>query len=62
MLNQAMLTISSDAEGATDVDYSDRFARIDSAAPLLCNFVYEALQEHGVNYGTVIDMRVYEVI
>jgi hypothetical protein len=32
MLNQAMLTIASDAEGASDVDYNDRFARIDRAS------------------------------
>jgi hypothetical protein len=62
MLKQATLTIASDAEGAGDIDYNDRFARIDSVAPLLCDFVYEGLQEHGVNYGTVIDARVYAAI
>jgi hypothetical protein len=62
MLKDVSLTIAEDAEGASNVDCEDRFARIDSAAQRLCDFVYEALLDYGITYGTVIDANVYRAI
>jgi hypothetical protein len=48
MLKDVALTIIEDATGATEVDWKDRRARIDSAAARLVDYVHEALAGHGV--------------
>ena len=62
MLKDAALTIASDAEGASNVDYNDRLARINGVTHLLCDYVYEWLLDDGVTYGTVIDVHVFRLI
>ena len=52
MLNNVCLTITEDAGGANGPERAERFARIESAAAVLVDWVYESLIEDDVELET----------